>query len=953
MATLLYRLGRWAYTRPWRVILAWVVLVAGIGTTAVLFGGETEESYAIPGTESQEAIDRLAAVFPQTAGASIQIVQQTPEGATIEDDSYRSAVEQMASDIGTVEGVEAVSTPYSEFATDAISDDGRVGITQVTLDSSSEEVSEDTIDGVLATAGSARDAGLTVEFSGQVFNETEFGVTITEAFGVLFAAVVLVVAFGSLLAAGFPLLGALVGVGISIAGITAIASVASVSSTAPMLALMIGLAVGIDYSLFIVSRHRNQLATGMEPRESAASAIATAGSAVVFAGLTVIIALLGLLVVGIPFLSVMGVAAAAAVLVAVLIAVTLVPALLGLAKRRLEPKPGSRASRRALAAALDSEIAAKPSFGMRWVRLLLKAPIVPVILVIGLLGALLVPAMQLQLSLPDNGTQPEDTTQRKAYDIVADSFGPGRNGPLIVLVDITQTTEVLEDLESIRGELEDLDDVRAVGPGTPNPSVDTAILQVIPESAPDSPSTTALVEGIRDLAPSIEEEYGTPIAVTGTTAVMIDISSTLGRALVPFAAIVLGLSVLLLMMVFRSLFVPIKAALGFLLSIIGSFGVVVGVFQLGFFADVLGITPGPILSFLPILLIAVLFGLAMDYEVFLVSGMRETWVHTRDARKAVVVGFAHAARVVTAAALIMFFVFAAFVPEGAQAIKPIALALAVGIAFDAFLVRMTLVPAAMALAGRAAWYLPKWLDRILPNVDIEGESLGAHRAGLEWAHGRDGAAITAEEFTTPAEGPPVSFEVPIGGIGVVVGGARERRGALAALAGRLPVTGGRAQVLGLPLPSDAAAVSRRVAFVDVQPVPGPTAGELLTERLVMGRPPFGSRRKSGHIVLDRMALALQAEGFPPVRLADRASALSAEQRAALALALGLASGAEVIVVDLGELEGRHLETALRLADAIVLPETTVLLGAATEPQPETRGGRPLVVAALARKAVLS
>src|SRR3954452_24701549 len=357
MATLLYRIGRWAYSRPWRVLLAWVVIVAGVGTAAVLFGGKTAESYAIPGTESQQAIDKLAAVFPQTAGASVQVVQEAPECATVDDPPYLAAIQQQADNLGKVAGVAAVVAPFSDFATDAVSDDRRVGITQVTLDSSSEEVRQKTLDGVLATADGARAAGLAVECGGQVFNRTQFGITVTEGLGVLFAAVVLVIAFGSLLAAGFPLLSALLGVGISVAAITAIAAVTSVSSSAPLLALMIGLAVGNDYSLFIVSRHRNQLAIGMDARESAASAIATAGSAVVFAGLTVIIALLGLLVVGIPFLSVMGVAAAGAVLVAVLIAVTLVPALFGLVKRRLEPKPGSRAARRALAATAETEVA--------------------------------------------------------------------------------------------------------------------------------------------------------------------------------------------------------------------------------------------------------------------------------------------------------------------------------------------------------------------------------------------------------------------------------------------------------------------------------------------------------------------------------------------------------------------------------------------------------------------
>ncbi|MCU1570954.1 MAG: transporter [Naasia sp.] len=952
MATALYRLGLWAYSRPWRVIVAWIVLIVAIGGAAVALGGKTQESYSIPGTESQQAIDKLAAVFPQTAGASVQVVYRAPAGGSVEDDEYRSAIEDMGATLEDVDGVEAVALPYSEYATDAISDDGRVGITSLTLTGSQEEVTDATISDVLATAGPARDAGLEVQFGGQVFQDTSFGITITEAFGVLFAAVVLVIAFGSVLAAGFPLIGALLGVGLTMGAITAVAAFATVGSSAPLLALMIGLAVGIDYSLFIVSRHRNQLATGMDPRESAGSALATAGSAVVFAGATVIIALLGLLVVGIPFLSVMGVGAAFAVLIAVLIAVTLVPALLGLAKLRLAPKEGSRAARRAIAASGDAEDG-KPSMGTRWVKLVLKAPIVAVLVVVGLLGALLVPALQLQLSLPDNGSEPRDSTQRKAYDIIADAFGPGRNGPLIVLVDITQTTDVLEDLDAIRAQLKDLPDVRAVGPGTPNPSVDTAILQVIPKSAPDSPTTTALVERIRALAPEIEDRYRTAIAVTGTTAVMIDISSTLGRALVPFAAIVLGLSVLLLMMVFRSLFVPLKAALGFLLSVIGSFGVVVGVFQLGAFSNLLGVEPGPILSFLPILLIAVLFGLAMDYEVFLVSGMRESFVHTGDARRAIVVGFSQAARVVTAAALIMFFVFFAFVPEGAGVIKPIALALAVGVAFDAFLVRMTLVPAAMALAGKAAWYLPRWLGRVLPNVDIEGESLGAHRAGVEWADGRGGAALTLDRAQAARSALPVSLEAPAGATVVFAGEAGGRRALLATLSGRLPLAAGRAQVLGLPLPSDASAVARRVAHVDAAPSSGVSVRDLLAERFALARRGVGSRRREADGLLDRVNRALRDEDLPRISATEDTSALNAEQRVAVALALGVASGAGAIALDLGDLEGRRLECALRIVDAVVPPSVTALLGASRVPQPETRTGRPLVPTDISSKAVLS
>ena len=688
MALLLHRIGRFAYRRAWLVIVAWMLILGALVGLGLGLGGQLKDSFAIPGTESQTAIDQLAAVFPQTAGASAKAVVEAPDGSSVDDAPYRDAITDMESALEDVDGVVSVLGPFDEYAGKQVSDDGRTAFIQVQFDGPNTEVTVESKDAVVATGAVGEDAGLRVAFGGEVFQDTSFGLTITEVLGVVFAGVVLIIAFGSLLAAGMPLLTALVGVGIAFGGISIVAAFAPVSSTAPMLAVMIGLAVGIDYALFILSRHRTQLARGQEPEDSAAESVATAGGAVVFAGLTVIIALLGLLVVGIPFLSVMGVAAAFAVLVAVAAAVTLLPALLGVLGRRLVPKTGSRAHRRANA----SDDGGRRTMGRRWVDLVLKAPVVFLVVVIGLLGAAAIPAASIDLNLPSGATAVAGSEEREAYDMIADGFGPGYNGPLVVTVDITQTTDIFEDLDAIGARLAEVDGVVYVGDGLPNETVDTAIIQVIPESAPNDPETKQIVQEIRELQPQIEEDFGTPIAVTGYTAVSIDISNRLNDALVPFALIVVGLSVVLLLLVFRSVFVPIKAALGFLLSAFAAIGVSVAVFQWGWMAEFLHIEPGPILSFLPILLIAVLFGLAMDYEVFLVSGMREEFVKTREPRGSVVHGFQHAARVVTAAALIMFFVFFAFVPEGSGAIKAIAFALAIGVAFDAFLVRMTLVP---------------------------------------------------------------------------------------------------------------------------------------------------------------------------------------------------------------------------------------------------------------------
>lgn len=844
MATLLYRLGRFSYRRAWTVIGVWVVLFIAILGGGVALGGQTQESFAIPGTESQNALDRLDAVFPSVAGASAQAVYEVPAGASVEAAPYRTAIEKMATAIEKISGVDTVISPFNKYAGKAITPNHAMARTQVQFTGDSSHVSKATLEKLTATASIARDAGMTVDFGGQVFQDNTFGITITEVFGVIFAGVVLLITFGSLVSAGMPLLSALVGVGIVVGGISVVSAFTPVSSTAPMLALMIGLAVGIDYALFILSRHRTQLARGETPEESAATAVGTAGSAVVFAGVTVIIALLGLLVVGIPFLSVMGVGAAFAVLVAIGVATTLLPALLGLAKGRLAPKPGSRAARRATA----HEEGGAPAVGLRWVKVVMRHPIVATIAVIGVLGTLAIPALSMDLNLPDGGSAPVGSTQRQAYDQISKGFGPGYNGPLVVAVDITQTTDIQGDLAAIGKKLGALDDVSYVSQGLPDAGLDTAIIQVIPRSAPDAVKTKALVQNIRDLAPAIEKQFNTPISVTGTTAVGIDISNRLTAALIPFGLIVVGLSVLLLMMVFRSVLVPLKAALGFLLSVVASFGVIVAIFQWGWLADVVGVAnPGPILSFMPIILMAVLFGLAMDYEVFLVSGMREEFVKTGDARQSVSRGFANGARVVTAAALIMFFVFFAFVPEGSGTIKPIALGLATGIAFDAFLVRMTLVPAIMTLLGRAAWWMPKWLARLLPNMDIEGEKLREHRDAVLWADGERGFAISADSLVVGSADHsvgPLSFTVPAGALVLARGGLAERRLLAATLGGRLEPVSGHSQLGGHPLPSESARVARLVAMAEVGGFERTdnrvTLGELLTERLELTQPWYRS-----------------------------------------------------------------------------------------------------------------
>ena len=482
-------------------------------------------------------------------------------------------------------------------------------------------------------------------------------------------------------------------------------------------------AVGIDYALFILTRHRQNLAQGMQPREAAAHATATAGSAVVFAGLTVIIALVGLLVVDIPFLTVMGLAAAGTVGLAVLIAITLLPAILGVAGHRM-----SRRNRVLDARPWRRRREGADTMSVRWARFVTRRPLVVSLLTVAVLCVMALPALHMKLGLPDGGSKPTSTTERRAYDLLTAGFGPGFNGPLTVVVDAPGLTEgqqkqiantVVHDLEGLPG-------VAAVAPAVQNEAGDLTIASVTPTSSPASDATKELVALIREKARTVTAGTGIDAYVTGATALNIDTNDTLTDALPRYVAVVVGLALLLLTMVFRSILVPLKAAVGFLLSIAASLGVTVWIFQDGNLADVFAVgQTGPIVSFLPVLLIGILFGLAMDYEVFLVSRMRENYVHTDRARESIVTGYGQSGRVVAAAALIMIGVFGGFVLDIDPIVKSIGLSLAVGVLVDAFVVRMTVVPAVMALLGRAAWRLPGWLGRLLPDLDVEGAKLSA------------------------------------------------------------------------------------------------------------------------------------------------------------------------------------------------------------------------------------
>ena len=729
MATLLYRVGGFSFRRRRWVLGGWVALLAVLAGVALGLGGSFSQSFQIPGTESARAQTLLDQKFgAQAAGvgagtgsragrdthneaASTRVVVAPPAGHSLLDGGLQTVLAAVAP-LAQASGVAQVSDPV---ASQTIAPDGSVTYVDVRFTAAADAVPKATQDQVRQVAADLRGQGFTVALTGGPFVAPLKLLSGAESIGVVVALIVLFITFGSMLAAGMPIFSALVGVGLGALGIMAISAVTDTSSATMALALMLGLAVGIDYSLFLLSRHRQHLSEGLSPSESAARAVGTAGNAVVFAGTTVVIALAALAVVGIPFLTLMGLAAAATVAVSVLLAVTMVPALMGFAGARLTPRG---------AAAVRAERSARAE--NHWGTLVTGHPLLTLLSATAVLVAVAVPALSLQLGLPDAGQQPAGSADRQAYDLLARGFGPGFNGPLVVLVD-GANGDLSAAVTAVGAQVGQLPDVAYVAKPIPDAAGDGSLVVVIPASGPNTQATVDLVHAIRHLRPGIEQQTGTQVWVTGAAAANIDITAKLGAALPVFLLIVIGLAYLLLMIAFRSLLVPLTAAAGFLLSVAAAFGATVAVYQWGWLARLFNVhQPAPLLSFMPVVLVGVTFGLAMDYQVFLVSRMREDYVHGADARDAVRIGFAHGARVVLAAAVIMISVFASFVFGGNSMIGPIAFGLAVGIIMDALVVRMTAIPAIMALLGPAAWWLPRWLDRILPNVDIEGVGLVAH-----------------------------------------------------------------------------------------------------------------------------------------------------------------------------------------------------------------------------------
>jgi RND superfamily putative drug exporter len=710
---MLERIARTCFRRRRLVVVGWIVLLVGMSAIGSTFGGESRTDFSLPGAESQEAGDLLEeAGFGGRAGHTGQIVVAADQG--VDDPAVKEALERLFADVtAEVDGV-AVVSPYEPEGAAQVNQDRTVAFGEVELDAEELEEALVLADEVAAVRDDAElPAGVRVELGGELFyEESEFS---SEAFGLLAAVVILLVAFGSVLAMGLPIVTALFGIGCGFALVQLASNVMDVPEFAPAAVAMIAIGVGIDYALFIVTRYREELAAGRDPEAAVARAFDTAGRAVLFAGTTVVISLLGLLLVGMASTRSLAVAASAGVLMVMLASLTLLPALLGFAGRTIDR---FGLPHRKAATSDDGG-----SFWRRWSRFVQRRPWPVAIVGLVVLLALAAPVVSMRLGFGDAGNRPTTDTARRAYDTISGGFGPGYNGPLFLAADLTGDPETDQAvLERLRDDVEADPGVAFATPAIPGEDGKVAFLQVFPTTAPQDEATSDLVHRIRDdIVPSAVADTGADVLVGGVVAGAIDFSDVQRSRLPLFIGAVLLLSFLLLMAVFRSVLVPLKAVVMNLLSIGAAYGVVVAVFQWGWGADLLGVgEPGPVEAWAPMMLFAIVFGLSMDYEVFLLSRIKEEYERTGDNATAVADGLARTARLITAAAAIMLFVFGGFVLSVDRALQLFGLGLAVAVFIDATVVRMLLVPATMELLGDRNWWLPRWLDRLLPELRVEG-----------------------------------------------------------------------------------------------------------------------------------------------------------------------------------------------------------------------------------------
>ncbi len=708
------RFATWCTGHRKTVILSWLVALLGIGALGGTVGSDFSEEFRLPASDSQEAFDLLEHRFPAQSGDTATIVFKADEGAS--SPTVKRRMDHAFAEIEKLPHVSEVASPYAAGGAGAISSDGRIAYATVQFDVITDKLANEEIQQVMNGARRAGDNTLQVELGGQPIEEArenEEGGDSTFAIGLMAAIVVLLITFGSLVAMSLPIVTALFALGVGLSLVTLGTHIFPTADFAPQLAAMIGLGVGIDYALFILTRFRNGLDEGLVSRDAAIASVDTAGRAVLFAGVTVIIALMGMLLLGLSFLYGVAMATAFAVLMTMIAALTLLPALLTIAGTRVDrlriPGLGER-----------TRSTAEDTRWFRWSRAIQRRPVVAALLSGGLLLALCIPTLSLRLGSNDAGTDPAGTTTREAYDLLAEGFGPGFNGPLSIVAALPGNDQD-QALKELRSTLDGEPGVAHTTPVMLNPAGDTGVFQVYPTTSPESVETTELLDHIRnDVIPPVEQSTGAQVHVGGITAIFEDFGTAISEKLPLFIGVVVLLSALLLMTVFRSVLVPLKAIVMNLLSIGAAFGLIVAVFQWGWGSSLIGVDgTGPIISFFPIFLFAIVFGLSMDYEVFLMSRVHEEWEHRRDATLAVTRGLALTGRVITAAAAIMITVFASFMIGEDRIIKLFGLGLAAAIFIDAVIIRSVLVPALMQLFGRRAWWLPDWLDRILPRLHVE------------------------------------------------------------------------------------------------------------------------------------------------------------------------------------------------------------------------------------------
>ncbi|HVM55120.1 MAG TPA: MMPL family transporter [Acidimicrobiales bacterium] len=710
MSEFLFRLGRLTARHPYRTLTVWLLIGLAVFSLKSSFGGEVSNDFRVPGVEAQRARDLLKERFPTQSGSAGQVVFHVP-GGRLDEPARKAELAASLERLRTGEHVTLVTNPFDPAGA-TVSVDGRTAFTNIQYDKQTLERAD--YEHVATAIGPTRAAGIQAEISGSIAmaaNEVES----REGIGLIVAVIVLLVAFGSVIAMGIPIGTALLGLGIGLGGIGLLAGFISVPDVSPMLAAMIGLGVGIDYALFVVTRHRQHLHAGMTVTDAAGRANATAGQSVLFAGTTVVIALVGLILAGIPAITTMGAAVAIVVIVAMAMAVTMLPAFLGMAGTRID----TLSVRRRRSATTETE---GPTVSGRWASHVGHRPWPYAIASLVALAALAVPVGSLRIGWADDGNAASSTTQRKSYDLLSDAFGKGFNGPLSIVVD-GGNASVRPALDRAMGSLKADPEIASVSPPRLSDRGDTAMFLAIPKSSPQDEATTELVKRLRsEVLPAALQGSGATALITGQTAFFEDISQKLSDRLPIFIAAVVALSFLLLTVVFRSILVPLKAALMNLLSIGAAYGVVVAVFQWGWGNGLVGMEDTiPVNPFVPLIMFAILFGLSMDYEVFLLSRIREEYVRSGDSHGSVVRGLASTARVITSAALIMISIFLAFVTSSDVMVKMFGVGLATAVFLDATLVRMVLVPSTMSLLGRANWWLPRWLDRILPRLDFEGD----------------------------------------------------------------------------------------------------------------------------------------------------------------------------------------------------------------------------------------